>query len=172
MIGAMALTVGAAGAYFFVWEPIQANRAKEAALEEEIGKLEQTDREQTAKLKTLTARRVQSLPADQTLAKQEYIVALEHLLEIAIKAAEEAGVPKGDVKYSINAQVVDNSARSNVPEISKGKPVYTRIAYQVSIKKANMWIVQDVLKGYYQMDLLHQITHLSIKKDEENTKGR
>lgn len=174
LIGVMALTAGAMGGYFFVYEPIQQNRAAEVALQQEINELDAKANDQAVKLKKLAVQRAQSLPADQTpgqgIARQEYIVALQRLVETAIKAAEEAGVPRGEIKSSVVWKVMDNTVRS-VPEISKGKPIYTKLGYTVTIKKADMWVVRDVLKGYYDLDLLHQITSFSLKKEDENTKG-
>ena len=90
------------------------------------------------------------------MARREYTVALERL-------AESAGVPKG---YTISPKGMDNSAR-NVPEISKGKPVYTRVAYELVFKKADMWAIKDFLEGYYNLRLMHQITSIHIKKDDD-----
>ncbi len=158
LIGIMTLTVGAVGGYLFVWQPYQAKKNAEAALGEEIGKLETEDRAQAAAAKKLAVARARSLPADVNLAKNEYRVALTRLLDTA-------GAPSG---YTITQKVMDNTARQ-VPEIAKGKPIYNRIAYEVTIKKADMWVVKDFLKGYYELGLLHQITHFSIKKDEDTT---
>jgi hypothetical protein len=170
LIGVVTLAVGGAGGYLLVFDPIQQGRAAEAALAAEIADLEGKQRDQSLKLKRLAVQRAQSLPADQTVAKQEYFVALERLVETAIRGAEAAGVPRGEMKAAINAKVVDNTSRS-VPEVTKGKPVYTKLAYTVKVEKADMWVVRDVLKGYYDLDLLHQITHFSLKKDEGTAKG-
>lgn len=172
LIVVMALTVGAVGGYLFVLQPVQKNLADKDNLQAEIAELEGKQQQLRERQKRLTQQRAQSLPADLTLAKQEYFVALEQLVGAAIKAAEDAGVPRGEVKTAITAKVIDNSARGGVPEISKGRPMYTKIAYEVTIKKADMWVVRDVLKGYYDLDLLHQITAFSLKKDDDNnTKG-
>ncbi len=161
LIGAVVLSVGALGGYFFVLQPLQSNRNEQDKLNAEIDKLQAEERAQAISAKKLAAARVRSLPADADLAKREYVVALERLLETS-------GAPKG---YTITPKVTDNSARQ-VPEISKGKPIYTRVAYELEIKKADMWVVKDFLKGYYDLGLLHQITNFSIKKDEDsNAKG-
>lgn len=170
LIVVMALAVGAVGGYLFVLQPVQKNLADRDALQAEIVELEGKQQQLRARQKRLAQQRAQSLPADLTLAKQEYFVALEQLVGNAVKAAEDAGVPRGEMKTAITAKVIDNSARS-VPEISKGRPIYTKVAYEVTVKKADMWVVRDVLKGYYDLDLLHQITTFSLKKDDENTKG-
>ncbi len=160
LIGIMTLTVGAVGGYLLVLVPVQKNRAAELALRNEIDDLEKEERAQFANAKKLAIARARSLPADADLARGEYQVALGRLLDAA-------GAPKG---YTINQRVVDNSVRY-VPELSKNKPIYTRIAYEVTVKKADMWIVKDFLKGYYELGVLHQITHFSIKKDEDSAKG-
>ena len=160
LIGLMVLGVGAAGGYLLIWSPLQQQKAAEETIQKEIDDLEKDERAQVASAKKLAAARTRSLPADADLAKGEYVVALGRLLDAA-------GAPKG---YTISWKVVDNTARQ-VPEISKGKPVYTRIAYAVQIKKADMWVVKDFLKGYYELGLLHQITHFSIKKEDEGAKG-
>ena len=66
---------------------------------------------------------------------------LERLREVetlcdprVLVSLEAAGVPKG---YTISPKAVDNSART-VPELAKGKPVYTRVAYEVVVKKAEL----------------------------------
>ena len=156
LLGAILLTAGAAGGYMFAWQPLQKQKAAEATLKQEIADLEAQVAAQLQAQRRLEVARLRSLPADEALARREYTIALERLVE-------GAGIPKG---YTINRKAVDNSARV-VPEISKGKPVYTRVAYEVVFKKADMWAVKDFLQGYYQLGLLHQITSISIKKDED-----
>ncbi|HEY1187344.1 MAG TPA: hypothetical protein VGE74_06780, partial [Gemmata sp.] len=169
LIAVVATAVGALGGYFVVYEPIQQNLATKAALENEIAELDSKEQQQKIRLKQLAQQRAQSLPADQTLAKQEYFVALENLIGSAIKASEQAGVPRGEIKYAIVAKGGENAR--GVPEFSKGKPMYTKITYEVTVKKADMWVVRDVLREYYELDLLHQITTFTLKKDDENAKG-
>ncbi len=156
LLGAILLTVGAVGGYLFVWQPLQKQGEAAEALTKEITDLEAQSAAQAETTRRLAVARVRSLPADEALARREYTVALERLIE-------GAGIPKG---YTISPKSVDNSARS-VPEIAKGKPVYTRVAYEVVFKKADMWAVKDFLQGYYQLGLLHQITAVTIKKDED-----
>lgn len=156
LLGAILLVVGGAGGYMFIWQPLQKQQAAEATLNQEIADLKTQVEAQRDTAKKLAVARVRSLPADEALARREYTVALGRL-------AESAGVPKG---YTISPKAVDNSAR-NVPEISKGKPVYTRIAYELVFKKADMWAVKDFLEGYYKLGLLQQITAISIKKDDD-----
>lgn len=156
LIGAVVLVVAGAGGYFLVLEPLQSARAAEDALGGEIADLEKQVAAQRQTADRLKAARVRSLPADEALARREYSVALERLIE-------SAGIPKG---YTITPKNVDNTARA-VPEITKGKPVYTKVAYEVVFKRADAAALTDFLERYYRLGLLHQITNISIKKDEE-----
>src|SRR5262245_24478250 len=105
LLGTVVLFAVGAGGYFFVWQPYQRHRAAEEALTSEIADLNgQLGAQRQTKAK-LDAARVRSLPADEALARREYTIALERLIE-------SAGVPKG---YTINPKAVDNSSRA-VPE--------------------------------------------------------
>ncbi len=161
LIGIMVLGVGGAGGYLLVWSPLEKQREAELALQTEIADLETNERAQLANAKKLANARTRSLPADLDLARNEYVVALGRLLDTA-------GAPKG---YTISAKQESSTNSKQVPEISKGKPVYTRIVCTVQVKKADMWVVKDFLKGYYDLGLLHQITHFSIKKEDEGAKN-
>lgn len=157
LLGFMLLALAGGGGYYFVFLPLQKAAAESQALESEIADLTTKAEEQQATAKRLSQARVRSLPADQTLAQQEYTVALERLID-------SAGVPKG---YTITPKAVDNSPRA-VPEITKGKLVYTRVAYEVVLKKVNMWMIKQFLEDYYKLGLLHQITAIHIKKEDDN----
>lgn len=152
------ITTAAAGAagYTFVFRPIEQARAAEEALGSEVADLERQADARKQEARRMAVARARSLPADQALARREYIVALERIIE-------SSGVPKG---YTISPKAADNSARV-VPELSKGKPIYTRVAYELVFKKADMWAVKDFLQGYYRLGLLHQITAFHVKKDDE-----
>lgn len=159
LIGALTLFAVGGGGYFFVWQPLQQQRAAAAALNDEITDLEKQVNAQRMTGARLTDARVRSLPADEALARREYTVALERMIEAA-------HVPKG---YTLSPKAVDNSARV-VPEVSKGKPVYTKIAYEVVLKKVDPWMIKDFLEQYYKLGLMQQITSISIKKDDDNAK--
>ncbi|QJW97185.1 hypothetical protein [Frigoriglobus tundricola] len=156
LLGAIALTVGGAGGYMFVWQPLQQQQAAEEKLTKEIAELNDQLAVQTKKEKQLQSARVRSLPANEELARRAYPMALGQL-------AEAAGVPK---PYSVLPKNADGASR-NVPEVSKGKPVYTRIAYDVTFKHADMAMIKEFLEGYYRLGLLQQITSLHIKKEED-----
>jgi hypothetical protein len=163
LVGAIAATVAGAVGYFFVWVPLGKQRTEENALNQEIADLQNQSDAQKKTAAKIALARVRSLPADETLARREYTVALERM-------SEAAGILAGH--YNINPKSIDNSTRA-VPELTKGKPIYTRVAFQVVLKKVNMTMVKEFLQRYHQFGLLHQITAITIKKeDDPNLKGR
>ncbi len=157
LIGAMVATVAGGGGYYFIIRPLAKYNQAEAALNQEVDDLDKQLKEQEAMKERLKTARARSLPADVTLVNREYVVALEHM-------AESSGVPKTGI--TITEKKVDSSAR-NVPEITKGKPIYTRVAFEVVFKKVDMKILKEFFQRYYEFGLLHQITALLIKKDED-----
>ncbi len=161
LLGLIVFSAAGALGYFFVLQPYLKQQNAETALNTEIADLEQKVDDQKLTAKRLAQARVRSLPADKAMAQREYVVAMERVIEAA-------GMPKG---YTISPKPVDNSPRA-VPEIAKGKPIYTRVAYELVFKKADAKAVKDFLYGYYQLGLLHQITAIHIKKeDDPNAKG-
>ncbi len=157
LLGAIALTVAGAGGYFFIWQPLQRQNAAMQTLGQEIADLDAQVAAQAATQKKLAVARTRSLPADEAMARREYTVALERIIETAGVSS------KG---YTITPKSVETRS---VPELSKGKPIYTKIAYEVILKKVDMWMLKDFLEGYYRLGLLHQITNFVIKKDDDNT---
>ncbi|MBM3980197.1 MAG: hypothetical protein FJ304_07905 [Planctomycetes bacterium] len=156
LVGLIVAAVAAAGGYFFVLRPLNKQRDAENALNSEIRDLETQLDAQKSVSKKLSQARVRGLPADEAMAKREYTVALARMAELS-------GAPKG---FRITPKSVDNSARA-VPQLAKDKPVYTRVAFELEFKKANMTAVKEFLQRYYQYGLMHQITALSIKKDDD-----
>jgi hypothetical protein len=156
IIGATLVAVAVAGGYFFIFQPLVKYREAEAALAAEVDDLERQLREQNATVARLKPARARSLPADATLASREYVVALEQMIEAS-------GVPKG---YTITEKKVGQTAR-DVPEISKGKPIYTRLAFEVNFKKTDLAALKNFLQRFYQFGPLHQITALTVKKDDD-----
>jgi hypothetical protein len=156
LIGAIGVSVAGASGYFLVYQPLTKAREQEATLTTETQDLEKQLREQQSALVRLRTARARSLPADGELAKREYVVALERMME-------SAGVPKG---FTVTPKNVDQSARA-VPEIAKGKPVYSRVAFEVVFKKVDMAALKEFLLRYYQFGVLHQITSFAIKKDDD-----
>jgi hypothetical protein len=155
LVGLLVLGGGAALGYFFLYKPYEEARSAEAALGTEIDKLNKDANEMAKNAKKLAAARARTFPADEALSGREYTVALDRMIAAA-----------GIKDHSINKKPVDNGARA-VPQIAKDKPAYTRVAYELIFKKTDMWALKDFLKAYYEFGLMHQITALTIKKEDE-----
>ena len=54
------------------------------------------------------------------------------------------------------------------PELAAKKPAYTTLVFQIEINKADVWQIVDFLYGYYQLDLLHQITDIKISRENKS----
>ncbi|MFO0825812.1 MAG: Ig domain-containing protein [Gemmataceae bacterium] len=52
------------------------------------------------------------------------------------------------------------------------KPAYTRLEFKVEVKKADIWKIVDFLQAFYSVDLLHQITYISIVRENKATEAR
>jgi hypothetical protein len=141
--------------YSMVYKPLQRDRADQAKLMDDLAEkqllLDKMERDQ----KRLPTAKRRSLPADVDVAKREYEAAIGYLLR-------SNGVPAG---YTIVPK--DTGDVRSVPEIAPKKPAYQRIGYDVRLQKVDLPTVTKVLKAYYDLNLLHQITMLDIKRVEK-----
>jgi hypothetical protein len=148
--------------YAFVWSPIQSKEAAAATLDTEIRKKQEEFDRTKAELKKLEDLRRRSLPSDVSMAKREYAEVMTRLL-VAAK------VPTG---YRVRELTTDPTG---IPAIAPKKPAYTKLAYEITFERADMWNLQDFLLAYYRLPLLHQITMLDIKTDAQpstTTRGK
>lgn len=155
LVGLIVLAAGTALGYFFLYQPYRAAQSAEVAANTEIAELTRKAGELRKNAQALATARTRSLPADEALARREYTVALGRMIAAS-----------GVKDYSVSQKQVDNTARS-VPQLAKDKPLYTRVAYELVLKKIDIWALDDFLKAYYEFGLLHQITALTIKKEDE-----
>ena len=156
LIGIVAVLASAAIGYAFVFmllfpllEKRKANRALEtenATAENDFGTTQARNK------KVLAGILPRSLPADLDLGKREYQAALTRLLL-------EAKVPAG---YTVKEKGPDNRG---IPELIKGRPAYTKIAYTITMAKVDLTTTMAFLKKYYDLNLLHQITTFTLKRD-------
>ena len=151
--GIVAAVAGFAG-YEFVWAPLQAANAEASKLQGEYNELDAKVNKTQKDAKRLLDVKKRSLPADKEVASNEYFTALERITEAA-----------GLTGAAIKPLTAD--ARG-IPILTGKTTAYTKVAYEVELKKANLWQVYDVLTAYYRLNLLHQITSLSIKKDDDS----
>ena len=154
IVGIAAAVVGFVG-YQFVYEPLQAAKEDAKKLEVEYTKLDTDVNKALKDAKRFADVKKRSLPADKEVASNEYFNALDKILT-------SANVSPG---FAIKPLTPDIR---NIPVLTGKTPIYTKVAYEVEFKKANLWHVYDVLTAYYRLNLLHQMTALSIKRDEDS----
>lgn len=154
------LFAGGGIGYFVFYQPTQTRQILTAKIERESSEAEQKLAEQKRKLVRLDAIKKRSLPADEMIANREYYDVLYALLQ-------QAKAPAGS---TVKPRTVD---QKGVPLISQApkKPAYTRLAYDITMPKADLWAVIRFLKSYYQLNLLQQITLLELRRAEDVTAG-
>ena len=153
------LGVGGTLGYLFIYQPIQSKAAAAAKLQQEIDDLQEKAKKARADAPRLSATRRRSLPADENLARREYTEVMSRLLR-------QASVPPG---YTIVSKPAPDARTIPVLPGAAKKPAYTKVVTEIEFKRADLWAVHDFLTGYYKLNLLHQITALSIKKDDDAT---
>jgi hypothetical protein len=150
-----ALVCGVAyGGYAFLVSPYLEKKRLIRDLQNDIADRESTKQTMEFKNKRLqTVMYKRSLPADLEVAKQEYSTALRRILR-------ESKVPIG---YSFAERPPD---LRNIPQMAKGKPFYNKIAYTITISKIDVGTFMTFLKKFYDMNLLHQITQFTLKRED------
>jgi len=144
-------------AYMFVYEPLQAKDAAANKLDEEVKALEDKERALQASLKVALTR---SLPADSNVARREYTVMMTRMLA-------KANIPQ----HAVTVKEKPIADIRGIPLMANKKPVYTRVSYDIDLKNVDMWQIEDFLTDFYELNLLHQITAISIKHDDNTRKG-
>jgi len=173
VLALLVVGVGAVGGYMFVLSPLQ-DKAREAAkLQGEVDDLDMKVMAMKKAAPQLAAVKRASLPPDPSdskdpnrvptfnFARTEYKRLIERLL---LRAGISDGKPGLD-KLTIARPPI-------TPEMGPKRPAYYTLTFQIEINKANLWQVVDFLYGYYQVDLLHQITDISITRENKATDTR
>ena len=156
MIGLIVVGGGAFAGYLFIYEPIQEKKAASAKLQEEINALQEREDDFRKNFPRLKVAKQRSLPADENVARQEHY-------EMMSRLVRQAGIPLG---YTITTKPAPDA--NAIPKLPGTKtPIYTKVVVDIEFKRADMWVVHDFLTSYYRLNLLHQITHFSIKKDDD-----
>jgi hypothetical protein len=172
IIGILAVILlggGAFAGYTFVLSPLQDTNALINKLHEDIdgdGSPDKPGLENRATTMKkagplLAVARRQSLPPNIDLAKTQYELLIERLLQQS----------KID-KYTIPEAKTPESKAPVVPEIAPKKPAYTRLQFHIVMQKVDIWQLSDFLYAFYQIDLLHQITDLTITRQNKVTDMR
>jgi hypothetical protein len=152
MVGFAILVVG----YLFVYEPMTDYQRQTRELTsknlEAQAKLAQI-RKELPRLQTEIRR---SLPQEAGVA-QEYDAILNKLLL-------ESKIPLGS--YTIAPKPVE--LKSNV-ELPNKRPAFNRIGMEITLKKVKQTQLIEFLRRYYQLNLLQQISKLTVKKTDDKT---
>lgn len=179
--GSLAFCGVLAAGYFFLVAPYFA-RVKVVEKAEREASDAQRDLEdlqlQTKRLKELTRR---SLPAgpeykdDAKRMKREYAdVARSEYEQALTKILKDAGARNSTINFSDAESTNKAGVPLILPNDPKGKPgrdddpadfyTYTQLVFKIDIPKTDLETVADILKRYYSLDVLHQISHLNIKQ--------
>ena len=162
LIGLILVGVGGIGGYMLVYLPIQQKHVAADQLQADIFKLDGQAAKMRKEMPRLGEIKRRSLPPDENLARREYAVMMDRILR-------QANVPPG---FSITPVASKTSADTrSIPQLAGKKPAYTKVVTAIEFRRADMWTVVDFLKAYYSLDLLHQITHFSIERDEDPGTG-
>jgi len=155
LLGGLLVTavVGFAG-YFFVYAPLQQKTAQADTLAAEVADLEAKRDKARKDLPRLQTALKRSLPANVDQSRQEYDAVITQLMR-------DAKVPR--TSLTVKPKAVDGKA----PELAPKRPAYTRVGLEVNLTKVSLATVIDVLKRYYQLNLLQQITKFSVKRSDQ-----
>ena len=154
---ALILLIGSAAiGYAFVYVPISEKNTAAAKLDDEIQKKQSELATAKAEQVRLAVLQRRSLPPDQTIARREYSEMMSLLLQ-------QAKVPPG---YHVREIAADSTG---TPALAGKKLTYSKIAFEITFDKADMWAIHDFLLAYYKLDLLHQITLFDIHTEAVQT---
>ena len=153
--GVLVLAVAGFVGYFFVYEPLQGKSAQADALALEVADQEAKLLKVRKELPRYQLAVRRSLPANVDQSRQEYDAVVTQLMR-------DAKVPR--TSLTVKPKAVEGKA---APELSPKRPAYTRVGLEVTLTKVSLATVIDVLKRYYQLNLLQQITKFSVKKSDQ-----
>ncbi len=162
------------GGYLLVWAPLVLKNQEAARLEAENEDKEfqlVRLRKDLPRLQTAVKR---SLPADVDAARQEYDAAIARILrEAKIPAAQVSVTPRTfELKSAPELPAGEGGAAAapgSVVLAAAKRYAYTRIGFEVTLRKVELATVVDVLARYYRLNLLHQITKFTVKKSDDPT---
>ncbi len=166
LVGVLLVAAVAAG-WLFVYDPYTKKKQLVDAAEAKAQTAEDDADAVVAQTKKLKGYQKQSLPADPQTAKREYQTALKAVLDES--GARNATItPPNDTELSRPTGVpfIDQSAtRPALDAKPETYLTYIPLTFRVEFSKTDLATVAEVLRRYYALDLLHQITQLSIRRD-------
>jgi hypothetical protein len=170
VVGILALILfggGAFGAYTFVFSPLEDTNAAIKQLQDEIdgtkdkpGLDSRVEAMRKAPPFVAVAKR-QSLPPNIDLARTQYKLLLERILQ-----------QSKIYDYKIPNATTIIGKPPVTPELAAKKPAYTTLQFHLDIHKVDIWQLADFLYVFYELDLLHQITDLTITRQNKATEMR
>jgi hypothetical protein len=170
VLALLVLGVGGVGGYMFILSPLQDKARAEEKLQNEVDDLDLNLLTLKKAAPQIAAVKRASLPPDPsdskdpnrtptfTFARAEYKRLIERLI---LNAGITDGKPGADKVTYMRPPVT--------PEMAPKKPAYYTLTFEIELNKVNLWQVVDFLYGYYQFDLLHQITDISIVREDTRT---
>jgi hypothetical protein len=170
LLAAILIGLGVFGGYTLVYSPLEDANASIKQLDEEIrgdgtvdkpGLFDKVDTMRKSATQAALVKRA-SLPPNIDLAKTQYKLLLERLLQQA--RIEQYQIPPNNTAL--------DSRPPLTPELGNKKPAFTRLGFQVNMNKVDIWQVADFLYEFYQLDLLHQITDISITRENKPNEVR
>ncbi|HEV3383169.1 MAG TPA: hypothetical protein VG097_00055, partial [Gemmata sp.] len=158
---------GAFGGYTLVYTPLEEANASIQLLEEEIkgtsekpGLFDRVDAMRKSAAEAALVKR-QSLPLNVDLAKNQYKLLLERLFQQArIETFQIPSATQLDTRPPLT------------PDLGNKKPAFTRLGFKVKLNKVDIWQLTDFLYEFYELDLLHQITEITITRENKPTEVR
>jgi hypothetical protein len=173
LIGLIVVGVGGLLGYTLVYQPLEQKWAAADRLEEEITDIQRKVQALVALKPRLQEMKRQSLPADINVAKAQYRLLLERLLQQA--RISEFKIPEVrilDSRPPVTPELVLPNPTPANPNGTIKKPAYTRLEYRITARRTNIWQIADFLQGFYRVDLAHQITAFRISRDNKPTESR
>jgi hypothetical protein len=173
VLALLVVGVGVVGGYMFILSPLQEKERAAETLQNEVDDLEMKVLSMRKAAPQVAAIKRASLPPDLSdskdpnriptfnFARAEYKRLIERLL---INAGITDGKPGLDKLVVMRPPIT--------PEMSPKKPAYYTLTFDIEMNKVNLWQVVDFLYGYYQVDLLHQITDISITRENRANEAR
>ena len=167
---------GGAAGYMLILSPLQQKQQAAQNLQKEVDDLDTKVRGMQRATPQVAAVKRASLPPDLPPDPRRPQSRPDLQLRCrGIQAADAAPLAPGWYHRWPSHQRQGHRQRPRspiTPEIAPKKPAYATITVNIEINKANFWQIIDFLYGYYQLDLLHQITTIRIAREGKLTDGR
>ena len=167
LVGFIVLALFGFAGYMFVYSPLQAKQRQTIQLKEEVAQLEDKldawlipdkSKGNISRAQRLASMRQRSLPASE--AETRRLTDYQRELEKILKDAKITG-------GAVNFRPSDNRS-APAPALAGKMPAFTKVAYTISFDKVPLKTIYEFLAAYDRIDLLHQITSMTIKRSDSN----